>query len=205
MNFLSNLSIYDGLCKLCVGVLLLARLPFTIDASWLNNLHGLIEALVGIVFLIVAFIIGNLWHHLLIEKLLKFLTNDERAIRDAYRKVYNKKEDDSLKLEISKNPNIYFEAYYKAESCKLLSTVHILEVLEAFMRSSIPILFFYAGALLMWLNISKIQIDSMLRTVFSIGLIALPFLCIKLRDTLQEKIYHLVWETYLYIETLKQN
>lgn len=197
MSFPGSLSIYDGLCKLCVGILLLAWIPFVYNIPFIEKIEGIKEALTCMLFLILAFIIGNLWHHLLTEHLFKFLVNDANAIKRAFKIIHGSEFHKTLVINI--NPNDYFKAYYNCEREKILGTVHNLEAIEAFIRDTIIILFLYSGGLLVWINGKESGLDCSLRTVLSIVIVIVPFLWIALRNIIQNKIYQLVWEGDLYL------
>lgn len=204
MNYPSSLSIYDGLCKLCVGILLLAWLPFSLRGSIVDSQMGIEKGVAGVVFVIFAFIVGNIWHHLFIERIFKCMINNEHDIKLAYEKVYGKSYNKDININI--NPNDYFKAYYRAEQGKLLGTVHMLEALEAFIRSSFVIIFCYSGAFVLYANLSiDDRLDIIQRIIYSALSILVSILWILLRQPIQDNIYKLVWEADLYFKTNKQN
>lgn len=68
MNPLGNITFYDGLCKLCVGILLIGWISFTVRCLGFDSIHDLQQTILIALFVIISFVVGNLWHHLFIEK-----------------------------------------------------------------------------------------------------------------------------------------
>lgn len=101
----------------------------------------------SVLFLVFCFVLGCLWHHGITERIPYFRErwiNNEANIKQAYKEVYGKDYNGSLSVEV--NPNPYFEAYYALEEKQLLGTTHVLEAIEAFMRSTILIFIGYVIA-----------------------------------------------------------
>lgn len=203
MNPLNHLSLYDSLVKLCVGILLLGWLPFVFDLQLAaENLYSK-KIIAGLLIVIYSYVIGNVWHHWVTEKLFKRWRNREKDIEKAYTKVHNTK-DKNLIFDTNKNPNDYYLAYYRIEKDGLLGNIPILEALEAFMRNTLIIIPFYC----LWLSFEIINNCGMLNCYFMvIGIVILTLSALGwdcLWRKIQSKIHELVWEADLYDKKLKE-
>lgn len=148
METISGIGYYDSLNKLVVGFLLCA-LPWVFCDKTAILLGQILPSgamtytsfykFLGIgLFVVWSYIMGVLWHHLIIEKcaFLNRHRNNKVSINKVYQEVYgNEKKEYNLKD--------YYQKYYNAENSKLLGSVHVLESLEAFMRSTLFIIPIY--------------------------------------------------------------
>lgn len=198
MNPLGNITFYDGLCKLCVGILLIGWIPFTVRCLGFDSIHDLQQTILIALFVIISFVVGNLWHHLFIEKVFFLLINNQISIRNAYKTIYCENVN-CKSFDVHNHSNDYYIAYYRLENLKMLDTVHVLEALEAFIRDTILIFIMYAIVLLVLINCQwQSYISCSMRCIFSIASIVIPLLWIWLRHIIQFKIYELVWEADFY-------
>lgn len=197
MEPIGHLTQYDGLNKLCVGILLLAWIPFVYDLSCVDSLTSAQKFVTGLVFAIVSYIVGNLWHHVFTEKVFKCMVNNRKYIKKAYAQVTG----DYLDGEKTQGRyDKYFDAYYRCEKDNLLGTVHILEATEAFIRNTLVILPFYVFGILysIYYGVNDTQINFFLLLLFFFIAIIIGVVWGLLRNKLQLSIHELIWEADYY-------
>jgi len=187
---------YDGLCKLCVGLLLIGWIPVLFTSSF-----GNVESLKGDIFLyaiylILSYIVGSVWHHGLTENIFHVLVNDNNRIKKAYKKVYGKEMLSTFSVE--NHPNDYFRAYYKSEKAKMLEVAHILEAIEAFIRNTLIIVPLYAVGVPLFLHYI-IDVPCCYCLCLFVVLVLLSLAWWFIRNKIQDKIHEIVWETDLYL------
>lgn len=109
MNSLGNITFYDGLCKLCVGILLIGWIPFTVRCLGFDSIHDLQQTILIALFVIISFVVGNLWHHLFIEKVFFLLINNQISLRNAYKTIYCENVN-CKSFDVHNHPNDYYIA-----------------------------------------------------------------------------------------------
>lgn len=194
---------YDGLSKFCVGLLLTGWIPAVYYSAFnLGVADGEIDIVLSAICLILSYVIGCFWHHAVTENLLSGLVNEDERIVNAYKKVY--KRDLPEKFSVSVHPNEYFKAYYHAEKEKMLSVVHVLEAVEAFMRNTLLILPLYAVGMPLFLHHFMHFPCCICQTVFFV-LSLLSVAWWFLRNRIQDKIHESVWEADFYLMIISPN
>lgn len=193
---------YDGLNKLCVGLLLTGWIPAVCYFIFnLETVDGETGIALSAICLILSYVIGIFWHHAVTENVFGGLVNDKDRIMKAYKKVYKKALPKTFSVSV--HPNDYFEAYYRAEKEGMLSVVHVLEAIEAFMRNTLLILPLYAVGMPLFLHcVIHFPCCICIIAFFVLSLLSVAWWF--LRNRIQDKIHESVWEIDFYLTIISQ-
>ncbi|AVM52285.1 hypothetical protein JN06_02251 [Bacteroides zoogleoformans] len=180
MKTFSGLSFYDSLNKLTVGVLLLLLIVGEEMES-------------GIVFYIVAFMVGCVYQAIIRQLTKSWLSLNEEEIKEAFTK-----ENPNLALPESIK-RTYLATYYEMGKLGWLMNIPILEALENFMRNMFLIILLYLIAFLGDCNTVLFLFPNGNKCGIAFFLVFLMIAAMWLRCYYQKEIYRLVWEAYSFL------
>lgn len=199
MNDFGQLTLYDFLTMLIIGVLILA--PFCIFSCGLDFINTT-------VFLIASYIIGLCYHKILewLQSRLRF-RNMKCMIRKAFRVTCKEFPHASgLVKDMDKIKGPYYREYYRLMMKGCLGNIPVLEAHVAFLRNLIPIVIMYIVMSMCDCSGVSGMIDCIfgdgskcaVGAVLMIILILLPILWY----CTQMKIHKLVWEGGYFISII---
>lgn len=199
MNDFGQLTLYDFLAMLIIGVLILA--PFCIFSCGLDFINTT-------VFLIASYIIGLCYHKILewLQSRLRF-RNMKCMIRKAFRVTCKEFPHASgLVKDMDKIKGPYYREYYRLMMKGCLSNIPVLEAHVALLRNLIPIVIMYIVMSMCDCSGVSGMIDCIFGSdskcavgvVLMIILILLPILWY----CTQMKIHRLVWEGGYFIASI---
>ena len=181
MNLSSKLTLYDTLCMMVCGYLILCIITGSLTPKGDE-----------IVFFIFSYIVGLIYHRLL-ELLLPCLNNIPCMIKKSWRDV--SKENGEISLLATKK--CYYKAYYYLMRIQSLNNIPTLEAQVAFCKDIFFILLFlFASLVLGCFNDYIITNHTCFwGTLLFVIIVMLPIVWYNT----QMKIHHLVWEGYYYL------
>ena len=188
MSICSKLTLYDFLCMMVSGFLILY--PFCRCM--------LQDTLESVFFFVLCYLMGIVYH-----KIIEYMTSPLRNIFCMIEKgklIATNKFQEKTFRNAPKEKMDYYEAYYYLIKKNCLNVIPVLEAQVAFIKGVYPILLIYTICLLSncacldWLTSHRCQIA----VVLAVLIISLPFVWYNV----QMKIYEFVWEGYLYVHDL---
>jgi hypothetical protein len=159
-----------------------------------------------IVLLAAIYLVGLLYHRIVEMIFNSCLRNNPDKIRSEAERFYEKYREDGGKA--SENPSSlheYYKAYYLVMKNGCLGNVPILETQVAFIRNMLPVMLLYIIALCCC---CKLQEALSINPAYPAILLCVAVMLLKpLMFKLQDKIYYLIWESYMYLneKTEKKN
>lgn len=186
MNIFSKLSLYDFMCMMVTGFLIM----------WPFCNYMLQDILGNTFFLILCYLIGIVYH-IIIEYMMSPLRNLSCIIEKGRRIATKRFIEKTSRRSAPAEKKDYYEAYYFLIRNNSLNVIPVLEAQVAFIKSVYPILFVYTICLLAnciyidWLAACRCHVA----VVLAILMILLPFVWYNV----QLKIYEYVWEGYLFL------
>ena len=190
MNIFSKLTLYDFLCMMVTGFLILWPLCKCVIPNAQEN----------ILFFVLCYLVGIVYNKIM-EYLMSPLRNVSYMIEKGKQIAANSFQEKTCR-NAPEGHRDYYEAYYFLIKKNCLNVIPILEAQVAFIKSVYPILLIYTICLLAncicldWLVACRCQIV----VVLVVLIVILPFVCYNV----QIKIYELVWEGFFYIQDLKK-
>ena len=186
MNISSKITLYDFLCMLVCGYLIL----------YILRNYCYLPCEDEILFYILSYIVGMIYHKILYAVCSKFhiLGNMKCMVLCSREKVEQTVEN---KLTQSRDMKGYYEDYYYLVQKKCLGNIPILEAQAAFCKALIPIVFL---PLIMKLICSCC---TNLACTVCIAILGLVGLVVAWGST-QMKIHELVWEGAYYLKKLEK-
>lgn len=185
MSISSKLTLYDFLCMMVSGILIL----------WPFCNCMLREELECVFFFVLCYLMGIVYHKI-VEQLMRPLRNVSCMIEKG-RQIATNRFLMKTKRNAPEQKVDYYEAYYFLIRNNSLNVIPVLEAQVAFIKSIYPILLIYTISLLAncvnldWLTTCRCQFA----TILAVLIITLPFVWY----TLQMKIFEFVWEGYFFI------
>ncbi|KGF32889.1 hypothetical protein [Hoylesella buccalis] len=184
MSIVNGLGFYESINKLIIGFLLLFLF-----------VKPDFESSQGVLFLILAYIIGCIYQAIIRSLTKSWLILRECEIAKAYKQIY--------KIEYSEKDikDLYLQSYYEITNAGLLLNIPINEALENFMRNLAPVLALYLVVIVSNCNdLTPFLNNSTTDAIF----VFLLLICVYvLRFYYQKEVYRLVWEAIYYWDKIK--
>ena len=185
MNISSKITLYDFMCMMVTGFLILCPFYNCMLQDTLGNTF----------FLVLCYLIGIVYH-----RIIEYIMSPLRTIScmiEKGRQIATNRFQEKTSRNVPTEKKDYYEAYYYLIRKNCLNVIPVLEAQVAFIKGVYPILFIYAICILAncicldWLAIHRCQIA----VVLAVLIILLPFVWYNV----QMKIYEFVWEGYFYV------
>lgn len=179
----SKMTLYDFLCMLVCGYLILCILTGTCNLLYENNL----------LFYALSYLIGMVYH----KAVYPLLGNLECMVMRSRNKVAKDVKD----LRLKGNMKNYYKCYYCLMQKNCLGNIPVLEAQAAFCKDVFfLLLIIVAGILSGCLHFTLIGDVCVLPVLLTVICIALPFVWY----FTQMKIHYTVWEGAYYLEIEKE-
>ena len=184
MNITSKLTLYDILCMMVCGYLILCLLT------------GSLAIHVNVLFYVLCYLAGMIYHKMM-EALLPCLRNIPYLIKRANRNVA-KETEQSLPVPTMEN---YYKAYYLLMKEGCLGNIPVLEAQVAFCKDIIPILIVVIVAVLGDCLDASYVLGYSCHLALQLSVITLALVPVWYFS--QIKVHELVWHGYYFLRKMK--